>query len=351
MIKVGIAGTAKNTGKTTFASKLINELEINDVHLGITSIGYDGEEVDTITGFPKPKYQLPEDTIVATSSFALGDIATKVKILKKYADIKTPLGNILLLKALSRGNIVLAGPSTIEDLEIVFEDMKFYGVEFVIADGAFNRMAPFSVMDGIVITTGLSRNRNIQYLSLEAKTLEKVFTLPIVPFSLQGITYGVFYIDENNKITKISSGHFLTRDIFSIIKKNKFLPGGTLVFNTFVPIGVFVHLVNQIKPKNVTFKDPISLLLSGEILEIYNILQTIERQGVSFYVLKPIRLICIAVNPCGIYLKEGTYKKECMIPAELLASIRDEVKSIPIVDIIYEDIDIYKIVKNRLRGR
>lgn len=351
MIKVGIAGTAKNTGKTTFTSKLINELEINDVHIGITSIGYDGEEFDTVTGFPKPKYQLPEDTIVATSSFALGGIATKVKILKKYTNIQTPLGNILLLKTLSRGNIILAGPSTIEDLEMVLEDMKFYGVEFAIVDGAFNRIAPFSIMDGIVITTGLSRSRNIQYLSRETRILEKVFTLPVAPLSLQDITCGIFYINKNDETIKIISGHFLTKDIFSIIKKNKLHPGGTLVFNTFVPIGMFVHLVNQIKPKNVIFKDPISLLLSGDIFELYNLLQTIEYQGVSFYVLKPIKLVCIAVNPCGVYLDGGTYKKECINPAELLTSIRNEVKSVPVVDVIYEDVNIYKIIKNRLGVR
>ena len=349
MIKVGIAGTAKNTGKTTFASKLINELEINDVRIGITSIGYDGEELDTVTGLPKPKYQLPENVIVATTSFALKNVSTKVKILKEYADIKTALGNLLLLKTLSRGNIILAGPSTTATLNRVLEDMKYYGVEFAIVDGAFNRMAPFSIMDGVVIATGLSRSRNIQYLSLEVKTLERIFTLPAATLFLQGMSCGAYYIDKDNKIIKISFGHFLTKDIFSTIRNNKLPHGGTLVFNTFVPISSITHLVSQIKPQNIIFKDPISLLLSGEVHEIYNILQVIERKGISLYVLKPIKLICIAVNPCGIYLKEGSYKKECMSPTELLENLRKEVKNTPIVDVIFEDIKIYEIVKKRLR--
>jgi len=52
---VGIAGTAKNTGKTTTTSAILDELYNMEIPIGLTSIGYDGEEIDNITRLPKPR--------------------------------------------------------------------------------------------------------------------------------------------------------------------------------------------------------------------------------------------------------------------------------------------------------
>ncbi|MBA7549071.1 hypothetical protein ES705_41544 [subsurface metagenome] len=52
---LGILGTAKNTGKTTTTSTLLKIANNRNLSVGITSIGYDGEDVDNITGLPKPR--------------------------------------------------------------------------------------------------------------------------------------------------------------------------------------------------------------------------------------------------------------------------------------------------------
>jgi hypothetical protein len=53
---VGIAGTAKNTGKTTTLSAIMGEARKEPaLVLGLTSIGYDGEGFDNVTGLPKPR--------------------------------------------------------------------------------------------------------------------------------------------------------------------------------------------------------------------------------------------------------------------------------------------------------
>ena len=51
---VGIAGTAKNTGKTTALNALLRAAHEHGTLVGVTSIGYDGESIDTVTGLPKP---------------------------------------------------------------------------------------------------------------------------------------------------------------------------------------------------------------------------------------------------------------------------------------------------------
>ncbi|MBU4562316.1 hypothetical protein KKB17_02785, partial [bacterium] len=52
---LGILGTAKNTGKTTTTSALLEIANNKNLSVGITSIGYDGEDIDNITGLPKPR--------------------------------------------------------------------------------------------------------------------------------------------------------------------------------------------------------------------------------------------------------------------------------------------------------
>ena len=47
---IGILGTAKNTGKTTTFNFLLEWSNLKSIRVGLTSIGYDGEDIDNITG-------------------------------------------------------------------------------------------------------------------------------------------------------------------------------------------------------------------------------------------------------------------------------------------------------------
>lgn len=348
MIKIGIAGLAKNTGKTTFASTLLADLEGKNIPLGITSIGYDGEDIDTVTGLPKPKYLFPEGTIIATASKTLKVTPVRLKKLKEYPNIETPLGHICLLQTLSRGNVPLAGPSTVLDLGIVFKDMENYGIGVAIADGAFNRITPFTIADGLILTTGLSRTENLNTLISEVKIIEKIFTLP--KFSVSNFSEGILLLN-NGSTSVISKNPYqsksqLPKDIQS---------GGTLVFNTFFPVSNVISLVESIKPKNIVFKDPISLVLSGKTLfEINRALEKLRGMEINIYTLKQIKLICIALNPCRIGLNPNTmkYEKKCLPPENILELFRAEVKEIPVVDVVYEkNLNLYSLIKNRLGGK
>jgi molybdopterin-guanine dinucleotide biosynthesis protein len=52
MLSLGVLGTAKNTGKTTTLNALLKCL--SEKLLALTSIGFDGEDLDHITCLPKP---------------------------------------------------------------------------------------------------------------------------------------------------------------------------------------------------------------------------------------------------------------------------------------------------------
>ena len=80
---IGIVGTAKNTGKTTTLAALIREAGRRRERIGVTGIGYDGEEIDTVTGLPKPRLLLQPGTIVATSERCLRTTSAEYTVIKR----------------------------------------------------------------------------------------------------------------------------------------------------------------------------------------------------------------------------------------------------------------------------
>ena len=65
---LGIAGTAKNTGKTTTTNAILACLRKRGIAVFLTSIGYDGENLDNVTGLPKPKIPVEPGDIIATGT-------------------------------------------------------------------------------------------------------------------------------------------------------------------------------------------------------------------------------------------------------------------------------------------
>ncbi|MDX9691489.1 MAG: hypothetical protein RBT45_03475, partial [Acholeplasmataceae bacterium] len=133
---IGIIGLAKNTGKTTTLNYLINLYK--DRVIGLTSIGLDGEELDQINFLPKPKIYVRKGMIVATAEACLEDANITYRLIRKV-DLFTALGPIRLIEVTSDGHLVVAGPTTNNELHQLLELMKPYDDKLFI-DGAFNRM-------------------------------------------------------------------------------------------------------------------------------------------------------------------------------------------------------------------
>ena len=112
---IGTAGTAKNTGKTTTNIAILRELFKTDISIGLTSIGYDGEDIDNITGLPKPRLLLKEGTIVATSEKCLHGSTAQFDVIKS-TNISTPLGKIIIAQVIKKGLVIIAGPNKSTEL-------------------------------------------------------------------------------------------------------------------------------------------------------------------------------------------------------------------------------------------
>ena len=106
---LGIAGTAKNTGKTTTLTTILQEVDRFDLTVGITGIGYDGEEKDNVTGLPKPRVNLKPGQYLVTTRRCLQAGTAGYRILAE-TEMMTPLGKLVYARIQKEGLVVVAGP-------------------------------------------------------------------------------------------------------------------------------------------------------------------------------------------------------------------------------------------------
>ncbi len=172
---IGIAGTAKNTGKTTTLNALLKESSGCGATVGITGIGYDGEDIDNITGLPKPRVIAHEGMIVSTSRHCVPASGWTIIEQTPYT---SALGEIVIARCNKQSTVVVAGPKKRSDLLNVTRRMSEAGCDTIFVDGALNRIAPMSIVDRIIFTTGAARTTDIPLLVNETAAIERIFRFP-----------------------------------------------------------------------------------------------------------------------------------------------------------------------------
>ncbi|SHJ79424.1 hypothetical protein SAMN02745227_00699 [Anaerobranca californiensis DSM 14826] len=183
---LSIVGMAKNTGKTVTLNYLINLLQ--DITLGVTSIGIDGEKIDNLTSTPKPSINLKRGTLIATGEKTLQEFTGSFEILEGTG-IYNPLGEIVIVRLLEDGEVLIGGPERTTDLKRIISRFKSYCCQKVLVDGAIDRRAAASpyITDGMVFVTGAAYSRDLARLVGETVHRLNMLTLPqtSVPLKLQ----------------------------------------------------------------------------------------------------------------------------------------------------------------------
>ncbi|MGL5257182.1 MAG: hypothetical protein ACRC76_09090 [Proteocatella sp.] len=183
---ISFIGMSKNAGKTTTLNYFIDKAR-GKYTLGLSSIGRDGETVDRVTSTEKPKIYIYKNTIIATCAncYKLSDATLEIL---EVTNINTPLGHILIVRAISDGYVEIAGPSTTSDMRYIIEAMKFWGAEKIFIDGALSRksLASPTVAEATVLSTGASLSNDIgkvvreTVLSYELLNIDKLDNLKII---------------------------------------------------------------------------------------------------------------------------------------------------------------------------
>ena len=178
---LSIVGMCKNAGKTTvFVSILRNFSSASEI-LALTSIGRDGEAVDLVTGAKKPGIYVREGSLIATAEGLLRYCDVTREILA-VTGITTPLGEVVVARALSDGNVQLAGPSMVEQLVGVSRLFRELGASRVIIDGAVGRktLCSRSLAEATVLCTGASCGRSMDAVVAETAHVCRLLMTPEV---------------------------------------------------------------------------------------------------------------------------------------------------------------------------
>ncbi len=323
---ISIIGLAKNVSKTTTLNYMIKNLKSHK--LGLTSIGRDGEKYDVITTLPKPRIFIEEGTYVATARQSLENSEIKAEIVKKTG-IQTPMGEVLIAKAIIPGLIELAGPSINHQLSIVCKNLKDLGCDIILVDGAFDRRAYATplISEATILSTGASVSEDItnvvdltvhtvELLTLESETDTLILNLArkILEKNKIGIINKDNSIKELSLLTALDAAKEITG---SLDDKSQFIViKGALTGKLLEDL---MKLTN--KYKNLTFlvEDGTKLFLSK------NTFKKFQKKGGFLKVLNPIKIIAITINPTS---PEG-YKFN---KSEFLWLLKQHIK-IPIYDL------------------
>lgn len=160
---LAVMGMAKNTGKTVALNHVLAQAHGSQVPVGVTSIGRDGEDRDQVFLFPKPPVLIWSASLVATARDTLVRAKLRFKLLGSTG-IDSPMGEIVIVKALEYGEMEIAGASRSSDQLRVIQRLKQAGCELVVLDGALGRShhASPAIADGVILATGAAIGGGMQ---------------------------------------------------------------------------------------------------------------------------------------------------------------------------------------------
>ncbi len=294
---VSIIGMCKNAGKTTVLNRLIRDAARGGSCLGLTSIGRDGEGKDLVTGTKKPGIYVPEGTLVATASSLALHSCDATKEILDTTGIHTPMGEVVLLRALSDGSIQLAGPSITTQLAQVREALFAFGAQRVIIDGALSRKSLCSrrVTEATVLCTGASYHKDLNTVVEDTAYHCRLLTLPETELEClraleQSDDRRILLVTEEG-CKPLPEGMSLDMALRRETVQAVFF-GGALTDHGLAPL-----ILSPVSLEGIRFvvRDSTKLLLKQENFE------KLLRKGACIQVLSSVHLAAVTVNPFSAY--------------------------------------------------
>jgi hypothetical protein len=335
--RLALVGLAKNTGKTVALGTLLRELEADGRHVGVTSVGRDGEERDAIDfRIEKPRIEMPGGSLVATTDSLLRASGLPHELLEETA-VRTPLGQVLIARLRGPGTIEVAGPSAAEDVRAVADAMLAFGAEQVLIDGAIDRRAASSpaVADQLVISTGAVLSEEIDDVVLQTRDAVDLVRLPSVDESQDGPSLRELATAREGTLSLIVSARgepvelpprFVLRadagEIAELLDANP--TAHALIVSGALPDRFLRDLlaatVRRRREISVVVADSTRVFLAKRGPAWY------RRQGVRIQVLDQIALAAVTVNPVA----PGSHRFDS---AQLLSLIEAALPGVPVFDV------------------
>lgn len=292
---LSIVGLEKNTGKTVCLNYILSRLQEIGISTAVTSIGVDGEQVDSVFATSKPEIILYDGMQFVTSQKHYQQ-RRLVSRIHHVDELRTALGQLVTAEVLCTGKVLLSGAATTSILRQQIEYFRQHNVQLTIVDGALSRLSLASptVTEAMVLATGAAVSANIQQLVSKTRFVYRLINLPetelITSQPLASIKNGIWAIDDNGEVhdLEIKSVFLLGRD-----DSNLFKYGNTLFVAGAVSDKLLKYLASQPQIKGCTLivQDFTKFFVSPDVYADY------IRKGGQITVLQRSNLIAITLNP------------------------------------------------------
>ena len=290
---LSIVGLEKNTGKTVCLNYILRRLNEIGVPVGVTSIGVDGEQVDSVFATAKPEVTLYEGTRFITSEQHYMKRQT-VSVLEQVDSRRTALGPLVTARVLVRGKVLLSGAATTGVLRGQIDQLSNAGCQLTIVDGALSRLSLASptVTDCMVLATGAAVSANLKQLVSKTRFLHNMICLdevsPALRAALSPVEQGLWGVDDDGVPHDLGIA-----SVFLIGSAGKDLLrfGHTIFASGAVSDRLLKALTPLGKDITLVVRDFTKLFITPEV---YN---EFTRKGNRMLMLQRSKLIAVTLNP------------------------------------------------------
>lgn len=287
---ITLVGNAKNAGKTTVLNAILRILSPEAV--AITSIGLDGELIDNVTALPKPRIFVHAGTLVATAEDCLKAAEAAYEILADTG-IRTPLGSVVIVRALTEGNMLVAGPSTIAGMDSLVADLRKRQTGKILIDGAFSRKSLVRSGEACIFAVGAVKSPVLAEVVESCRLSLRQFSLPAVPATLPDFEKEtrLTVLSREGKLLSLPADSTLgdPRKILDSLPEDAahlFVPG------SFGPAFAREWIRRRKSPlPDLILRSPAHLVVPDSLLDL------LFRMKTAIRVLHPVTMIGIAYNP------------------------------------------------------
>jgi hypothetical protein len=162
-------GIGRDVGKTTALRAAYAAASSSGIHVGLASIGREGDAFREGDGWRKPRLWLEPRTTFVTTRDSLR--ATPAVEIVKLSRLRSPAGSLLYARAVASALYELVGPPTASDVREIVEELSACS-EMVIVDGAVDRVAALAGSDAaIVVACGAAAANTIDEAADEVSAL------------------------------------------------------------------------------------------------------------------------------------------------------------------------------------
>ncbi len=289
-----ITGTCKNAGKTTVLNNILHSLSDEKVLVAVTSIGRDGESTDVVTGTKKPYIYVKRGTLFATAASLLAFCHVTREIVFTTG-IQTPLGQVVLARALSDGLVHLAGASISTQILDVFGVFEKLGAEKIILDGAAARKSIVSptITQAAILCSGASYHKSIDKTVADTAYTYKLFSLDKCEGVVRCREDFRMLISDGETLINIPRGLEQCFD-YSSLKQIDYISVNGAVTDELCNV-LLANLGKSLSNTRLVVDDPSKIFVSQQLYA------RLLNRGLMLQVQNSCKIAAVCINPVSAY--------------------------------------------------